>query len=339
MSHAKRWKLGLGAISMCFVVGLTTSCSLGPKDLPSVQGSVRDGYAITIQFASALNLPDGAHVTLNGLRVGQVTAVDVQGAVVAVTVNVAGDARIPTDIHGVIRQDTLLGDTYIALETNQNSAQAEYLKPGMLITAAQTTSPPQLEDTMAVLAYFVNGGSIQKVQDTMKRLNNVMPQVQDVRAIASTVAVDLRDLSDHVSEIDRMLDGMNSTAVAVDGQSDALSIMFEGDENHTGTYYWRSLNQNFIGHLSVVLPNVGSVFEGGMWLVPMLNSVADAGQSVRYMWDEGPTSGEKLDNFIRTTLVPFVKDPQVDIKSIQAANGDQVLVDVENILRMFGAVK
>ncbi|WP_213574177.1 MlaD family protein [Rhodococcus sp. USK13] len=339
MSHAKRWKRGFGAITLGLAVGLTTSCSLGPKDLPSVQGGVRDGYAITMQFASALNLPDGAHVTLNGLRVGQVGAVDVQGPVVVVTVNVAGDARIPTDVHGVIRQDTLLGDTYIALETNQNTTQSEYLKPGMLIPAAQTTSPPQLEDTMAVLAYFVNGGSIQKVQDTMKRLNNVMPPQQDVRAIASTVAVDLRDLSDNLSEIDRTLDGMNATAVAMDNKSDALSVMFEGDENHTGTYYWRSLNQRFIGHLSVVLPNVGSVFEGGQWLVPMLNSIADAGQSIRNVWDEGPTSAEKVDNFIRTTLLPFAKDPQVNIKSIQAANGDQVLVDVENILRMLGAVK
>ncbi|MVU80775.1 MCE family protein [Nocardia sp. ET3-3] len=339
MKLSTRLKTGASAITLCCAVMATTSCSLGPNDLPSVNGGVRGGYDITMRFASALNLPAGADVMLNGLRVGQVGDVAVGGDAVEVTVNVKSDANIPVDVRGVIRQDTLLGDPYIALEEDSTAAPAGYLKPGSTVPVTQTTAPPQLEDTMAVLAYFVNGGSIQKVEDTMSRINKVMPAVPDVRNLASVVSTDLRDLSQHKGEIDRMLNGIGDTAVSVDRRTDALALMFGDDSTHTGTLYWREWSHDFVGYIAVVLPSIGSIFEGGLWMVPMLNSLADAGQTIRSSWDAGAGTTEKLSAFLRNTVLPFIQHPGVNVRSVQAANGDQVIGDVENILRMLGAVK
>ncbi|MFE2996957.1 MlaD family protein [Nocardia sp. NPDC059246] len=339
MNHSTRLRAGLGAIFLCGTVLVTTSCSLGPNDLPSVRGGVDNGYNITLQFGSVMNLPAGADVMMNGLQVGEVKAVDVAGQAVTVTAELKSGTRVPADIRAVIRQNTLLGDTYIALDQDPNHPATGFLDPGGTVPASRTTSPPQLEDTMAVLAYFVNGGSIQKVEDAMGRINSVMPAMQDVRQLATVVSTDLRDLSQHTGEIDRMLNGFDATAVAIDGKSSLLSTMFTDDSTHSGTYFWRRWAVSIVSYVSLVLPSIGSIFEGGLWMVPMLDSLASAGGTLRALWDDGPATTDKLSTFLRATLLPFVQHPSVNIRSVEAPQGDQLIGDVENVLRMLGAVK
>ncbi|MFE2998614.1 MlaD family protein [Nocardia sp. NPDC059246] len=333
MKLSTRLRAGVGALALCCSVGVTSACSLGPNDLPSVRGGIGDAYSVTVQFASVMNLPTGADVMMDGLRVGEVHDVDASKQTVAVGVRLKAGTKVPADIRAVIRQDTLLGDTYLALEHDPNTAVTGYLQPGGTVPVSRTTSPPQLEDTMAVLAYFVNGGSIQKVEDAMSKINRVMPDLPDVRNMASVVAGDLHDLSSNTGEIDRILDGFNATAVAVDDKGSVLSTMF----SEPAASYWRQLAGKMLGHVSVLLPAVGSVFEGGIWMVPMLNSLADTGGDIRDIYDVA--SSDKLTSFLRDTLLPYIQHPSVNIRSVESANGDQVIGDVENVLRMLGAVK
>lgn len=339
MKRSTRLKIGGGAIALSCLVFGTTGCSLGPNDLPSVRGGVSNGYQIRLNFSSVMNLPAGADVMLNGLRVGEVKSVQVKPDAVTVTAELTGSTRVPADVHAVIRQDTLLGDTYIGLDQDPDSAAGPALPPGGVVPVDHTTSPPQLEDTIAVLAYFVNGGSIQKVEDAMTRINKVMPTLADVRNLASVVSTDLHDLSGHTAEIDRMLDGISGTGAAVDAHGSALAMMFSPDQSHTGTYYWRRWAVSIVSYVSLVLPSIGSIFEGGLWMIPMLDSLANAGGTIRSTWDSGPTAAEKLSNFIRTSILPFAQHPSVNIRSIDTPQGDRSVADVENVLRMLGAVK
>ncbi|MEV5835935.1 MlaD family protein [Nocardia sp. NPDC052112] len=303
--------------------------------MPSVRGGVGNGYNVDLEFVSVMNLPTGADVMMGGLRVGEVRDVTVLDKSVKVAVLMKEGTRIPADVRAVIRQNTLLGDTYIALDHAAAGAADVYLRPGGTVPASHTSSPPQLEDTMAVLAYFVNGGSIQKVQDAMGRINTVMPTPPDVQRLASVVAVDMRNLADNTSEIDRLLDGFDGTAVAMNEKSETLATLFSQETVH----YWRRVAVNIVSYISQILPSVGSVYEGGLWMVPMLNSLADTGGIVRGIWDEGPSDAEKLSNFLRATVLPFAQNPSVNIRSVESAQGDQLIADVENLLRMLGAVK
>ncbi|MET7773186.1 MlaD family protein [Nocardia sp. NPDC005366] len=328
-------KIGAVSVAMCCGLLMTGGCSLGPDDLPSVRGGIGDGYTVGIEFVSVMNLPNGADVMMDGLRVGEVRAVTVLEDSVNVTVGLKEGSRVPADVHAVIRQNTLLGDTYIALDHDRIGADEQFLRPGGQVSADHTSSPPQLEDTMAVLAYFVNGGSIQRIQDAMGRINTVMPTIPDVRRLASVVAVDLRDLASDTGEIDRMLDGFDATAVALNEKSQTLATLFAPEAQH----YWRRVAVNIVSYISQILPSVGSVYQGGLWLVPMLNSLADTGDLFRTIWDKAPADTAKLSDFLRTTVLPFAQRPSVNIRSIESARGDQIVADVENLLRMLGAVK
>lgn len=290
MTLSGRLRVGIGVVALCCSVAVTSSCSLGPNDLPSGRG-IGDSYQVTLQFASMMNLPTGADVVMDGLRVGMVDNVDVSNSFATVGLELKAGTKVPADVRAVIRQDTLLGDTYIAFDKDPNSAVAADLQAGDTVPVGRTTSPPPLEDTLAVLAYFVNGGSIQKIQDAMSGINKVMPALPDVQNLASTVARDLQDLSQNTNEIDRILDGFNATAETLNDNGSTLSLLFA----EPGVHYWDRLSHSMIGYIAEVLPSIGSIFSGGMWMVPMLDSLANTGGEIRGIYDIA--SSGKLTSF------------------------------------------
>lgn len=321
----------LRAVTALALVLLASACSLRPEDLPSVRGGIGDGYEISIAFDSVMNLPAGADVIMDGVRVGEVRGVDVLEDSVAVLAGIRSDTRVPSGVRAIVRQNTLLGDTYVALLRDPQAAAGEYLGEGATIPQDRTTSPPQLEDTMAVLATFVNGGSIRRIEDVMARVNTVMPAVPDIERLASVVSVDLHDLGGRTAEIDRMLGGLNTTAVTLNDNADSLATIFDPSTVH----YWRRLAVDVVSHIGQILPSVGSLYEGGLWLIPMFESLADTAE----VSSGALSSGVELSNFLRTTLIPFAQHPSVDVVSVESADGEQLVSDAENILRMLGAVK
>ncbi|WP_067680042.1 MlaD family protein [Nocardia miyunensis] len=335
MKTTTRWKTGAVATVLGCSLLATCACSaVGPDDLPSVRGGVGAGYQLGMQFASTMNLPTGADVMMDGLRVGQVEKLTVAGKIVDVSAEVKEGTKIPADVRAVIRQNTLLGDTYIALDHGP-VVQGPYLPPGGTVSVDHTSSPPQLEDTMAVMAYFVNGGSIQQIENAMTGINTVMPKPRNVQRLANVVAGDMRDLSGDTHEIDRMLNGFSATGASIDARGQTLATLFGQPTVH----YWRRTAVNIVSYISQILPSVGSVYEGGLWMVPMLNSLAETGAVGRGIWDRAPADTAKVSDFLRTTLLPFAQNPSVDIRSIETDKGDQIVGDVQNLLRMLGAVK
>lgn len=336
MTIFSRFKVAAGAAVLCATVVATTSCSLGPQDVPTFDSGTGRGYDITLHFASVMSLPTGAYVMIDGLRVGKVEKVDASGPDVVVTAGLQAGTRVPSNIRAVIRQDTLLGDTYIGLDHDPSGTNSGYLQPGGTVPVSRTTSPPQLEDTIAVLAYFVNGGSIQKVEDAMTRVNAVMPEINDVRKLAATVDVDMHDLSNNTAEIDRTLAGFDQMGIAIGEKSATLNQVLLND---SALHYWHRAGQALFAHLGTMLPSIGSIFEGGMWLVPMLDSLAATVHAGRGTWDTAPQAVDKLATFLRTDVLPFAQNPSVNIRSIESPQGDELIGDMENVLRMLGAVK
>lgn len=334
MTVANSWRRATAAIILCWAIVFGSSCSLKTSDFPSPKAGVGSGFDVTIEFASAMNLPNRANVMMDGLNIGEVRDVSLNGMAVDVEVRIKSDTKIPVDILAVVRQDTLLGDTYVALDRNGDIRRGENLENGDVIPLERTSSPPQIEDTMAVLATFINGGSIQKVEDAMRRINTVMPDTADLRNLASTVAVDLQDLSRNTVAIDGTLNGINETAVSINSKSTEISTMLSAD----GMHYWKRINENVLGYVGTLLPSIGSIFEGGMWLVPMLNSLAKAAGAVRSTGENLPSDVGQISNFLRTTILPFLQNPKVDILSVNSRQGTELISDIENVFRMLGAI-
>lgn len=322
-------------LTICLTV-LASGCALNPSSLGAgLQSIGNDGTRLHLRFADTLNLPAGAFAKLNGTQVGRVQSVKLHGQQVDVDVALDNGVRIPANATGSIRQDTILGDPYIYL-TGQTTpgAGGQYLPDGGTIPLDRTSSPPPLEDTLAVLANFVNGGSIQNMQNMVRAVNTATPDLRQTRRVAQIAARDMDDLASATDTLDEMLSVLGSTTDVLVPRTGDIKQMF----SPAGVKLWTSFG-NIGEQLGILLPSVGSIFEGGFWLVPMLNSV-NGSFGVVYDGIHAVASNEdRINSFLSDNLFPFIQKPSFNIVSVRSAEGQNMLGMQQKLLRMLGAIQ
>ena len=328
MKHPMR----VAAVAIATAVMVSSCAALNVNSLPQPGKSFGDGYDIVIEFDNVLNLPDRAKVVMSGNEVGVVTKVAGASRRVDVTARIAPDVSVPSNIHAALQQATVLGDIYVTLDRPADQPAAPALAAGATIPLTQTTSPPQLEDTIAHLADFVNSGSIQRIQNTIVGINRVTPAPGDVRALVSQVTADLSDLSNNINTADQWLDGVSKTGQLLNDRLSSAQYWFSprgmrGFERGT----------NLVAYLSYIFPSVGSIYKGGFWLVPLLNGLTDyTGALRRSKWafeDEWPA----WHRLFTDSFLPQDKYPAINITSIVGPDGKELSGDVADVLRILGA--
>jgi len=286
-----------------------------------------------MQFASVLNLPERAKVVLDGVTVGVVSKMALTSERVDVTARVAHGVSIPADSHAVLQQATVLGDIYVALERPPaNDAPAQALTAGGVIPVAHTTSPPQLEDTIASLANFFSSGSIQRVQNTIIRLNRVVPSSDEVRTLTGRVQTDLSALSTNIDRVDQLLDGVSKTAAVVNGHIPELQYWFS-PTGQLGFEHTVAVSN----YIATVLPGFGSITLGGYWLVPFLNSLADSMGALQQSKVAGEEEIPKYRRLFTDFFLRVDKYPAINITSIIGPDGRELSGNVQDVLRILGA--
>lgn len=322
-------------VTVATAVAVSSCASINVNALPQPGNSYRDGYDIVLEFDNALNLPDRAKVVLDGTTVGVVTKVAVTSAHVDVTARLGSAVVVPSNIHAALQQATVLGDIYVALRRAQTDQQAApALTPGGTIPLAQTTSPPQLEDTIATLANFVSSGSIQRVQNTIISIDRVQPPGGQaaIRKLASQVSADLSDLSRNMEQVDQWFNAVTDTA----GVMHSLRPMYADWFSPNGLKAW-TFNSDLGVAIAILLPSVGSIWLGGYWVVPLLHSLAGAvGALQQGKWDferEAPAFRRIFQNL----FLAEDKYPAINITSIVGPDGRELSNDVHNVLRILGA--
>ncbi|OBJ71990.1 mammalian cell entry protein [Mycobacterium sp. 1274756.6] len=317
---------------LAFTAVFPGCASLTVDALPQPGSSYRDGYDVIAEFDNVLNLPERAKVTMDGSAVGLVTGMELTPTHVRVTLRIDRGVRIPSDIYASVQQATVLGNTYVALDRSAANASTSQLHDGSRIPLEQTTSPPQLEDTIAHLANFVTSGSIQRLQNSIIGLNRVTPSGDTARQIAHRVAADLADLSEGIETVDHWLRGVSGTGTVL---KDRLTVFDEWFSPKGMLAFDRiSTGMSYVGTL---LPSAGSVYSGGYWLVPLLSSVADmfgAMQRDKQAFEEEVPAWRE---FYYDYFLPLDKFPAMNITSIIGPDGRELSGDVQDVLRIIGA--
>lgn len=327
-------RIWLAATAIVSTLGVSSCTSIDVSELPQPGGSYRDGYDVVIEFDNVLNLPDRAKVVMDGTTVGVVTKVAGTSRQVDVTSRIDSSVVVPSNIHASLEQATVLGDIYVAFDRPESDNAAEPpLGAGARIPLARTTSPPQLEDTIAHLANFVSSGSIQRVQNTIIGINRLAPQGEGaIRKLASQVAADLSDLSENIDLVDKWLNGVSGTAAVMHAHIPTFTEWFspkglEGFSRMTTT----------AKYTGTILPSVGTVYSGGYWLVPFLHSLAEAMGAVQQSkWtfeEEWPAWRELFTDY----FLPQDKYPAINITSILGSDGRELSHNVQDVLRILGA--
>jgi phospholipid/cholesterol/gamma-HCH transport system substrate-binding protein len=321
-------------LSLLCAVAVASCASLNANSLPQPGNSYRDGYDIVIEFANVLNLPDRAKVVMDGTTIGVVDSINLGKSDVDVTARIDRSVHVPSDIRAVLQQSTVLGDIYVALNRPAGAAGGgTSLQSGGRIPVAQTTSPPQLEDTLANLANFVASGSIQRIQNTIIGINRVTPErAEQVRAIASRVSRNLSDLSTNIETVDQWLNGVTGTVDVVTSRLSQVQYWFSPE----GMRAFDRMTETSVA-IGTLLPSIGSIYTGGFWLVPLFQSLGVAvGAVQKSKWAvEGEYPAWR--KLFTDMFLPEDKYPAMNITSVMTADGRDITGNVQEILRILGA--
>ncbi|WP_227980376.1 MlaD family protein [Nocardia spumae] len=336
----------------------TAGCAFDPASIP-VPGTGTTGATIPIhiQFANALNLPARAKVMANGARVGTVTGVSVvdpaespsHRGYVVVNADIDKSVQLPANTTAQLRQDTVLGDIHIELATPAEGF-GKTLGSGATIALDHTTPPTQVEDMLAGIATFVQGGAVTRFQDIVDQLNAALPaDPRETARIAQVIGGDAKDLAGNLEQVDQLLQGLTDTATTVDRNGDTLGALLTDPAVQQISDSVSSI-VNVVG----VLGALGGVAHSLVWLAPLAQAGDAAARAfvplafTSHPLDlSAPSNLNALVALIRDRIIPFVeRGPKVNIVGATITAGTSPPMSTEDqvgritdTLRMIGAVR
>lgn len=355
-----RRRIGAALISILAVV--LTGCGWRPSEI-TVPGAGVDGptYALRIEFADVLNLPPGAKVFADGVRVGELTGltlVDPDPAASTVTgrrgyvvaeIELRTSVRLPADTKAALRQETPLGDVHIALSVPADAAGA-VLEPGATIPLAQTVAALPIEDIFAGLSAFVGSGAVTDIQTIVTTMNGVMPEnPSDTARLAGLLGADLTGLGENLNSVDVLLDGLAATG----DQGLVQNLpMFDVLLTPYGVQHTVDTINAEIG-IIFVLTALGPVAPSLTWLAPMVQSLDGTARAIVPMLfgahpldTDSPSTVKKLVDLIQNKIIPFTeRGPKVNIVAVNttpaigAVSPEEQTGRILDTLRMIGAVR
>lgn len=156
---------------------LTSGCRFdGAYDLP-LPGSPVDAdesFEVTADFADILNIVPRSPVMVDDVTVGEVTDVQRIGWHARVTLRVKDEVELPDNAVAAIRQASLLGEKYVALEAPAGEQAAGRLSDGDTIPLAATGRNPEVEEVLGALSFLLSGGGVAQLGTITHELNEVM---------------------------------------------------------------------------------------------------------------------------------------------------------------------
>lgn len=295
-----------------------------------------DQYDVKLQFADVLNLPIGARISLGGLTVGRVKAVDLGEEAATVTVRLDKDVSLPSDIHASVLQDTLLGEAYVRLETPEGPAgNAAPLRAGAVLPLSQTSPPRSVESTLTILADYFGSGSVQDVSKTITRLNTALPKDRpQFDLLSAQLSRDVTGLGGNTAEVNRLLDSATEMA-------DRIAKQEKNFKDTLSPYhlkYW--FNQGkLMSNIGVLLPAVGGMLQQGSWLIPLMNSSSDLFELLTADMVSLGTAIHGGSTLVNKNLVPFLNKPVVKVESVTNTAGQDVSAGTLKVLRLIGQAR
>lgn len=145
----ERNPVSVGVVSIAVIL-LVLLAAFKASDLPLIGG----GTTYHADFPDASGIKAGDDVCIAGVRVGEVTGIDLKGNQVEVTFKVKTSSRFGVDTHADIKIGTLLGSMYLSL-VPQGPGQ---LSDGATIPRSRTTSAYTVVDAFSGLTqHFYQG--------------------------------------------------------------------------------------------------------------------------------------------------------------------------------------
>jgi phospholipid/cholesterol/gamma-HCH transport system substrate-binding protein len=343
---------------------LLSGCEFdGAYDLP-LPGSPVDedhSYEVTAEFADILNVVPRSPVMVDDVVVGEVTDVERVGWHAQVTLRVRDDVELPDNAIADIRQVSLLGEKYVALEAPQSGASGSRLGDGDNIPLSATGRNPEVEEVLGALSFLLSGGGVAQLGTIVQELNHVMSGREDrLRVLLGSLEEVVGTLDAQKADIIRALEAMNNLTAtlnaerrtvtdALDATGPAIEVLADQEAELVemlssldrlgvvGTRVIRASKDDLVKSLEHLEPVLTELNAAGDELAPGLNLLVsfpfpkEASEVVKGDYANTSIRAEiSLDNFLTGG---GGEEPPIEIPPIELPDPGEVLDDVQKCLQ------
>jgi phospholipid/cholesterol/gamma-HCH transport system substrate-binding protein len=188
-----------------------TGCSGGTAGLP-LPGGAPSGpsYRVTAEFTDVLDLVPHAAVKVDDVTVGSVEQISLSGWTARVRLRIGRSVVLPANATAAVRQTSLLGEKYVALDPPTTEPARGRLADGAVVPLSRTRRGAEVEEVLAALGMLLNGGGLAQ----LKTINEELAKAFAGREPAARGA--LQQLDTFIGGLDRQKAGILDALDAMD---------------------------------------------------------------------------------------------------------------------------
>lgn len=236
----------------------------------------RDTTSVSMDLANTSTILPGTGVSINGLRVGEVTSIAATATGARVTLRYPTNQRIPRDSQVTIGQQSALGEPYIDFEPRTETGP--YLASGDLVAATSIDQPesiPGIFSSLEGLTSVLSAGPLAGLLATLQQafegngaaLTDLGTGAQAVAAVLTSRTAELErmfgDTQRYTPQLGDLVDGLPSLASGVAlllrslrNTADATSELVHGSAYEDLSEQIHPFLQRLNPYVKEVLPNV-----------------------------------------------------------------------------------
>lgn len=266
--------------------------------LPGSPVSEDDAFEVTAEFRDVLNVVPRSPVMVDDVVVGEVTEVERQDWHAVVTLRIRDDVELPDNVLADIRQVSLLGEKYVALEEPTEQEPAGRLEQGDDIALAETGRNPEVEEVLGALSFMLSGGGVAQLGTITHEANEVMSGREDrlrsllgsLEGVVGTLDDQKRDIINAMESLDNLTGTLNAEKDVIGGALDAVGpaidvLADQHDElvamlgsldrlGRVGTRVIRASKEDVLSILADLEPVLRGLWGAGDRLAPGINLLA-----------------------------------------------------------------
>ena len=203
----------LRTAAVAVVLSALAGCS-GAYDLTLPGGGAGGpSYRVTVELADALDLVPQSAVKVDDVTVGSVESIELRGWTALVRLRVQDRVRLPDNATAELKQTSLLGEKYVALQAPSGTTPVGRLSDGDVIPLSRSGRSTEVEEVLGALSLLLNGGGVAQLKTIETELNAAL------HGNESTV----RDLLGRLDDVVGTLDAQKSQIVRAIDSIDDLS--------------------------------------------------------------------------------------------------------------------
>ncbi len=204
------------AVALMLGAGLTSGCDYrGASSLPLPGGKGGGGYTVTAVFDDVTNLVPKETCRTGDVVVGSVESVELRKDLRATVVcRIDRDVRVPANAVATIRETSLLGERFVALDPPDGQQARGTLPHGTVLDEHDTHVVPDAEIVLGALSQVLNGGGLANVETISRELSTALDQ--------SDLGGTTREISRLVGTLDEHRDDIVAALTAIERLSGEL---------------------------------------------------------------------------------------------------------------------